>query len=206
MNSCDEIRNLLVDNNLTEEMRSTIQEHIRTCPECEIFCRQLEKSRRDFEYLRELTPPSYLKRVFLSRIQKEKKERSGHRQFNFWQSPIGVIAASILLLFTLITLYTRVVPPLQTGEPAVFIQIYPSGKAEQTFHPPRHILRQEQGTTMTLTIHIDERGKIETILSMEGGSEELQDKYRKLLPLWFFSTPGAGEYTLIITIPQPPDQ
>ncbi|HPR63467.1 MAG TPA: anti-sigma factor [Thermoanaerobaculia bacterium] len=201
--NCDEIRERMAANDLSGIERDQVQAHLSTCPACREIQEALEVATRNLKALRSLDPPPSLRRAFLQRVARDRKGRTRRLPGMLWETTLGVIGASVMLLLVLILIYTHAFPPGTPEEPLILVQVFPSGRVVQTVHPPRSVLLDERGTVMSIHLLIDQHGKMEKILEMEGGSEKLQERYRGLLRRWTFSVAEAGDYILVLTIPEP---
>ena len=119
---------------------------------------------------------------------------------------IVVIAGSIFLLVVLLLLYTRVFDASGSEKITILTQLFPTGTVAEKVHPPLTYLEKMRGSVLTVHLILDEEGRVEEVLSMEGGDEEMRQRYAELMDRWIFSVPNAGDYMLIITIPEPIDK
>lgn len=206
MNTCEEIRELLARNHLSPDQKEKIEKHLKHCRACSEFQQALNASAKDLRDLRKLLPPPHVRTFFLSRVEEERKERKKRIPRMLWQSPLGVVAASIFLLIVLVIIYNGVFRSLPPDEPAILLQVFPAGRVEATVHPSWDRLLHERGSILSVHLVLTPEGRVEKILTLEGGSENLRESYRKLLPGWTFNVPGGGDYLLVITVPEPLDK
>ncbi|MBN1366101.1 MAG: DUF2275 domain-containing protein [Syntrophaceae bacterium] len=79
MKNCDDIKNslpLYLDNSLTEADKKTVEEHIKTCPDCTEALTQLSKTKKMVSSLTDVNPPPWFKQKIMARVREEAEKKS----------------------------------------------------------------------------------------------------------------------------------
>lgn len=116
-----EMLSAYLDGEVTPGERSLIEEHLKTCPECGDALREL---RRTVEHIRELgeeTPPPWLTRRVMARIQEESaREKGVRRRFLPLRRRLPLQAAALVFLsVTVYMVYRTVSPEMKIAVPPV---------------------------------------------------------------------------------------
>jgi len=116
-----EMLSAYLDGELTPGERSLIEDHLKTCPECGDALREL---RRTVEHIRELgeeTPPPWLTRRVMARIQEEAtREKILKRRFLHLRRRLPLQAAALVFLsVTVYMVYRTVSPEMKVVVPPV---------------------------------------------------------------------------------------
>lgn len=116
-----EMLSAYLDGEVTPGERSLIEEHLKTCPECGDVLREL---RRTVEHIRELgeeTPPPWLTRRVMARIQEESAREKGlKRRFLPLRRRLPLQAAALVFLsVTVYMVYRTVSPEMKIAVPPV---------------------------------------------------------------------------------------
>ncbi len=134
-----EMLSAYLDGEVTPGERSLIEEHLKTCPECGNALREL---RRTVEHIRELgeeTPPPWLTRRVMARIQEEAAREKGlKRRFLTLRRRFPLQAAALLFLsVTVYMVYRTVSPEMKIAVPPVAEMRDGAARTMPSAPPPR---------------------------------------------------------------------
>lgn len=79
MKNCKEIENnlpLYLDNSLSRVDKQTVEEHLKSCPQCAKAFVQLQKTEKLVNNLTEVEPPPWFKRKIMSKVREESEKKS----------------------------------------------------------------------------------------------------------------------------------
>ena len=79
MKNCKEIENnlpLYLDNSLSRVDKQTVEEHLKSCPQCAKAFAQLQKTEKLVNDLTEVEPPPWFKRKIMAKVREESEKKS----------------------------------------------------------------------------------------------------------------------------------
>jgi anti-sigma factor RsiW len=79
MKNCKEIENnlpLYLDNSLSRVDKQTVEEHLKSCPQCAKAFAQLQKTEKLVNDLTEVEPPAWFKQKIMAKVREESEKKS----------------------------------------------------------------------------------------------------------------------------------
>jgi hypothetical protein len=115
-----------IDETLTPEEQASVEEHLKTCPDCSSALTELRKTVEHVRQIEEVDPPAWMKQKIMARVRTEEEKKQGLFQRIFFPLHIKLPLETIGLLFITVTVYfvARDVQETEHPFPEAPVQMY----------------------------------------------------------------------------------